>query len=149
MSTPTTFTFHAAGQPASKGSYRPVRNPRTGRTVLLPMDKKEKPWRQLIAQQIRSQWHALYPNETMPKWSDALEVTYMFHLPRHKTVTRDLPTVTPDLDKLTRAANDAMTDSGLITDDKIIVSQHMHKRYATSPQHVGLTAIITRLKEQP
>ena len=57
----------------------------------------------------------------------AIDVT--FYLPRGKTVTRELPSVKPDLDKLQRALGDMLTIAGIITDDARIVTWHSSKRY--------------------
>ena len=46
---PLSFSLFIPGIPASKGSYRPItgRSRTTGKPVtrLIPMDKKERPWR--------------------------------------------------------------------------------------------------------
>lgn len=57
----------------------------------------------------------------------AIDVT--FYLPRGKTVTRELPSVKPDLDKLQRALGDMLTIAGIIKDDARIVTWHSSKRY--------------------
>lgn len=125
------FKVYVAGIPASKGSYRPVNGKtKTGKRVtrLIPMDKKEKPWRESIVKAVRatSDWRE-FREESMGK---RLHVTYDFRLPKPKTVTRYQPTVKPDIDKLVRCVNDALTDSGLIEDDSRIVGIAAEKHYA-------------------
>lgn len=59
----------------------------------------------------------------------ALAIDVTFYLPRGKTVTREYPSVKPDLDKLQRALGDMLTIAGIITDDARIVTWHSSKRY--------------------
>lgn len=58
-----------------------------------------------------------------------LRVQVTFYLPKPRTVTRELPSVKPDLDKLQRALGDMLTIAGIITDDARIVTWHSSKRY--------------------
>lgn len=54
-----------------------------------------------------------------------------FYLPKpKKTKFGSRPAGKPDADKLARAVNDALTESGLIVDDARVVSLHVHKRWA-------------------
>jgi Holliday junction resolvase RusA-like endonuclease len=53
-----------------------------------------------------------------------------FYLPKPKTVDRQLPSVSPDLDKLIRAVGDSLTDSGVVIDDSRIVRISARKLYA-------------------
>lgn len=69
-------------------------------------------------------------------------VAAVFYLPRPKTVKRLLPSVKPDLDKLFRALGDGMTDGGLLTDDSLIVSSWVHKRYAGKANPVGVRVLV-------
>ena len=65
-----------------------------------------------------------------------LHVEVTFYLPRGKTVTRELPSVKPDLDKLQRALGDVLTISGIIADDARITSWFPRKRYSDNPRTV-------------
>jgi crossover junction endodeoxyribonuclease RusA len=49
------------------------------------------------------------------------------------------PTGHPDLDKLARCVNDAITDAGLWRDDAQVVVMHCAKRYVTGPPGVLIT----------
>lgn len=62
-------------------------------------------------------------------YDGALHVDVTFYLPRGKTVTRELPSVKPDLDKLQRALGDMLTIAGIITDDARITRWSPRKRY--------------------
>lgn len=125
------FTFRVYGIPASKGSYRPItgRSHVDGRPVtrLIPMDAKEKPWRQRIVNTIKQCTNI--PHITNDY---SVEIHETFYLPRPQTIPphkRYEPTVKPDLDKLQRALHDALTDSGIITDDSLITSITAEKTY--------------------
>ena len=65
-----------------------------------------------------------------------LHVEVTFYMKRGKTVTRELPSVKPDIDKLMRALNDMLTISGLIKDDARITSYWALKRYDDNPRTV-------------
>lgn len=62
-------------------------------------------------------------------YDGALHIDVTFYLPRGKTVTRELPSVKPDLDKLQRALGDMLTIAGIITDDARITRWSPRKRY--------------------
>lgn len=62
-------------------------------------------------------------------YDGALHIEVTFYLPRGKTVTRELPSVKPDLDKLQRALGDMLTIAGIITDDARITRWSPRKRY--------------------
>lgn len=135
-----TFVFFAHGEPAPKGSYKAVRNPKTGKTLLLPMSKREKPWRQTIVAAIEN-------SRRKPDIGDdyAVEIEALFLLRRPKTVgkmERKRPTKYPDLDKLQRALGDAMTDAGLYSDDSQIVKWTASKEYVEDKSEEGVSVIV-------
>lgn len=67
-----------------------------------------------------------------------LHLTAVFRLPRGKTVTRELPTVPPDLDHLIRALGDSLTKAHAIADDARIVSLTITEVYAAEPYDPGV-----------
>ena len=69
-------------------------------------------------------------------YDGALLVHVTFYLPKPRTVTRELPSVKPDIDKLMRALNDMLTISNLIKDDARITSYRALKRYDNNPRTV-------------
>lgn len=125
-----TLAFTAYGMvPAPKGSYRPVRVPTSAgpKTRLISMAKREKVWRQFVADEIRT----TIPDVQIGK-EYAVKVHATFYLPRPKRAPeykRVRPINVPDLDKLCRALGDAMVDGGLLVDDSIIVEWHASKEY--------------------
>ena len=136
---------HIDGTPATKGSYKPVRNRRTGKTLLVGMNRHEHEWRARVAREVRSQWFTQHPTRPMPHLDTPITVRVVFLLPRPKSVSlasRPWPTVAPDVDKLARCLLDALTDSGLIKDDSRVIHLDAHKHYA-DPPHRKAGADIT------
>lgn len=138
---PFSFSLFIPGIPASKGSYRPItgRSRTTGKPVtrLIPMDKKERPWRDHVRDTILSHEHPTIPHDSY------VTVETTFYLPRPKTIPphkRKHPTVKPDIDKLQRALYDAITETHIWHDDCQITDVISHKRYADdTPTGVFLT----------
>jgi len=113
-------TFVVLGQPVPQGSMKHVGG---GRIVSKSPELKE--WRDKIAQVVREQ-------AGEPAHPDPVSVTVIFSFNKPKTVTRDLPTVPPDLDKLQRAIGDALSiDVKYLRDDAQIIEWHAQKVYGT------------------
>lgn len=128
---PFSFSLFIPGIPASKGSYRPItgRSRTTGKPVtrLIPMDKKERPWRDHVRDTILSHRAPTIPHNSY------ITVETTFYLPRPKTIPphkRKHPTVKPDIDKLQRALYDAITETHIWHDDCQITDVTSRKRYA-------------------
>jgi Holliday junction resolvase RusA-like endonuclease len=51
--------------------------------------------------------------------------------------------VKPDIDKLTRAILDGLTDGGLLADDARVVELHITKRYPTPGDPTGVGIDVT------
>lgn len=138
---PFSLSLFIPGIPASKGSYRPItgRSRTTGKPVtrLIPMDKKERPWRDHVRDTILSHRTLTIPHNSY------ITVETTFYLPRPKTIPpskRKHPTVKPDIDKLQRALYDAITETHIWHDDCQITDVTSHKRYAdNTPTGVSLT----------
>ena len=135
-----TLTFNAYGMtPAPKGSYRFVRG------HAIPMSKREKPWRGLVADNARI---AMNQENFTPFTKDVpVSVRITFLMQRPKTVKRHMPTVPPDIDKLCRAVLDALTDAGVWADDSQVVDLGATKIYASGP-HVGAHIMIEGLASE-
>jgi len=125
------------GEPAPQGSKRHV-----GRGVMIEASTKIKPWREAIK--------AAVHKETAKDWSmfmDPVIVTAIFYLPRPRTVSRDLPSVAPDLDKLCRGLGDGLSiDAGIIADDSLIVQWNAIKVYADDHM-IGAWVRIDTIKD--
>jgi Holliday junction resolvase RusA-like endonuclease len=73
----------------------------------------------------------------LSKFEGAVKVEAIFYLTRKPSVKRDLPTVPPDVDKLTRALLDAC--KAVWTDDALVVRLEVSKKYAVGQSGVAVT----------
>jgi crossover junction endodeoxyribonuclease RusA len=112
------------GSPVPQGSFRHIGNGR-----IIAANPKLNAWRQTIADQVSE--------KTAVRLIEGFcRVDLVFTLPRPKSVPksrRARPTTKPDLDKLVRAALDAISLPKyvqLLTDDSIVTDLHAAKRYA-------------------
>jgi Holliday junction resolvase RusA-like endonuclease len=113
-------SLSVTGNPASQGSHAIM----YGRIVQVN-SSKHKAWRKAIVQEAI----ATLPDNWQPI-DEPCELIVNFYLPKPKTVDRQLPSVSPDLDKLIRAVGDSLTDSGVVIDDSRIVRISARKLYA-------------------
>lgn len=117
--------FRVDGVPAPQGSKTAYR--RGPRVILVESSDRLPAWRDtvtLVAKGVKRP-------EAWLDTATPLEAVYRFRLPRPKTVKRPLPTVKPDLDKLTRAIGDALTDARVYGDDAQVVRLTVEKTYGT------------------
>lgn len=112
-------TFFVDGEPAPQGSKRHV-----GGGRMIEQSKALAPWRKAIIQEIRGLDLDPFPD-------GPLHLTTRFHLTPPKTLYPE-PHKRKDLDKLIRAVGDALTQSGLITDDSRITGITASKEWALS-----------------
>ena len=92
---------------------------------MVESSKRVKPWRKAVHDQML----AAAKSQDWATVTDACRVDVVFFLPRGKTVKRELPTVTPDLDKLVRSTLDALTSSKVVADDKLVCRIDARKVY--------------------
>lgn len=106
----TGWSFYAVGLPAPQGSKSVKGRTKTGHVILTESSKAVKPWREAVK-------HAA-PAVTRPL-DGPLLVYMIFTMPRPKSATKtDIwPYRTPDLSKLARSTEDAITEAGLWADD--------------------------------
>jgi len=109
--------FSVEGLPAPQGSKKHVGNGR-----MVEASKYLPAWRKAIEEECKSLFE-----EPM---DGALEVELWFYLPRPSSISREFPTVMPDVDKLVRGCLDGMTKGGAIVDDSRVVDLHAYKRYS-------------------
>lgn len=141
--------FSVPGAPAPGGSKRAFANPKTGKIVVLDDAKNNRGWRERVS---------LFAREAMgpaPPLDGPLAMRLIFVVSRpkgHYGTGRNAaklrpwaetarPTVKPDVTKLVRAAEDAMT--GIVwRDDAQVVMQQAEKRYG---ENAGLFVLVERL----
>jgi len=104
------WSFHTFGRPAPQGSKRHV-----GGGRLVESSKKAAPWRQAVTAS------AFGAGERL---EGPIVAVMVFSLPRPASARRDdlAPSRTPDLSKLVRSTEDAITDAGLWADDARVVA---------------------------
>lgn len=126
--------FFVPGIPKTAGSKRSFIHPHTKRIVTVEDCKKSADWRGDVKK------FALEAMRDRELLDEALSVVFVFMLPRPsshlgaKGIRPSAPLYPdrkPDVLKLARAAEDAMT-SIVWTDDSRIVDEHLFKRYSDS-----------------
>lgn len=135
------------GAPAAQGSKKAVGRRRNGSTILVEQSANVKPWRAAVhAAALR------FIENTGSPWvplDGPLVARLTFFMPRPPSVSaekRPRPTVSPDLDKLTRAVFDAMTTSGAWADDARVVELHTSEFY-DDDHEAGVSIYAEPLKE--
>lgn len=114
--------FTAFGTPRPQGSKRHV-----GNGIMIEASDV-KPWRKIIANAVFEAWSR--SGDERP-FTEPVVVWATFFMPRPKSVTRAVPSVAPDLDKLQRGLGDALSiDSQALQDDALIVKWYAAKVYA-------------------
>lgn len=115
-------TITVYGLPAPQGSKRHV-----GNGVMIESSKNLKPWREAV------KWAALeqkplgeraWNGQAEPMIMGPIELHVIFTLPKPKSAPksrRTWPDRKPDLSKLVRSTEDALTDAGVYEDDARIV----------------------------
>lgn len=132
--------FTVRGLPAPQGSKRGyVVN---GRAVLVESSKRVRPWREAVKHAALELLDLEAIERRGPLFTGPLMVTVVYTLPRPKShyragrnahLLRDAapkwPTGVPDVGKITRATEDALTDAGMWRDDAQIVVSVSVKTY--------------------
>ncbi len=103
--------FYVVGLPAPQGSKRHL-----GNGVMAESSAKVKPWREAV------KWAALPHRPVVPLDGPLLlHVTFTLPRPRSAVRARVMPDRYPDLSKLVRSTEDALTDVGVWADDARVV----------------------------
>ncbi len=113
------ITIVVYGNPAPQGSKKFVGLAKsTGRGILVESSKRVKPWRQDVKAA------ALEARNGAASLDGPLVVRMVFTLPKPASAPKKRKTYAmrkPDLSKLARSTEDALTDAGVIADDARIV----------------------------
>lgn len=126
-------TFFVPGTPIPQGSKRAF--VRGGRVSLVEANPKLGAWRKTVK---LACIEAMYEVMVHTQPDQAFTVELKFKMPRPRTVTRALPTVKPDVDKLVRAILDSVTHAEFWADDSQVVEVNARKSYARSEHDVGV-----------
>lgn len=133
-----TIVIVVYGTPAPQGSksFKGLAN--SGRAILVESSKKVRPWRQdvkLAAEQVRADLGLQVLDEPL-----LVRMTFTLPKPVSAPKTRRVyPSKLPDLSKLVRSTEDALTDSGIWRDDARVVECTAAKRYP-GEGHLALDA---------
>ena len=131
------IAFEVLGTPVTQGSTRAFVR---GTRAIVTHDKREPllNWRASIAQAAQ-----LAANSAKAPPGTPVSVSVLFRLQRPKSAPKRVTEVTtkPDVDKLARAALDALTGV-LWADDSQVVSLHAQKEYAGAAQPCGALFVV-------
>ena len=128
------FVFTVRGEPKPKGSLRAFVV--KGRAVMAS-ERSSKDWQALVAFQAQQFDRAPFEGP--------VEVLLAFHMPRPASASKRIqwPAKKPDIDKLARAALDALT--GIVfRDDAQVVRLTAAKEFAT--EYVGLDVSVREIE---
>lgn len=124
-----TVEIRVFGNPAPQGSkkFLGVKN---GRGILVESSKAVKPWREAVKWAAKESWYW-----TFTPFRGSLDVDMIFTLPRPKSAKKGAkPSKKPDLSKLVRSTEDALTDAGIWEDDARVVCCLARKVYPNEGQ---------------
>ncbi|MFB7496024.1 RusA family crossover junction endodeoxyribonuclease [Streptomyces sp. NPDC056161] len=152
------FEVTVYGAPAPQGSKSPKRNKHTNRIHLVESSKYVKPWRDdVVAASLQARGRGWKP------LTGPLAAEMIFTLTRPKThfgTGRNservrpsapwIPAGVPDLSKLARSTEDALTTAGIYRDDALVVEyRRLMKRYHTDhgqvPDVMEVSGCVIRL----
>lgn len=108
------------GLPAPQGS-KSFKGIHGGHAVLAESSKRVKPWREAVLWAARELHHPALPQRAVP---GPVRAEMIFTVPKPKRAPkyrRTWPDRKPDLSKLVRSTEDALTDAGIWDDDARVV----------------------------
>ena len=149
----TAIAFTVAGTPAPQGSKRPVGRTSAGHAILVEDSRRVKPWRALVTAAAAD----------LPRLAGSgplrLDATFRFarpavhFLPANRR--RSAPELragapvyhatAPDLSKLIRALEDALTDAGLWPDDRLVAVETGRKLWCGPDERPGADVLVAEL----
>lgn len=120
--------FVAYGLPAPQGSKRYVGTSKAGRGIMVESSKAVAPWREAVKFAATRERERIGMRDPL---DGPLQVEMTFSMPRPKSApkSRHRPDRAPDLSKLIRSTEDALTDAGVWIDDARVVECRARKVY--------------------
>jgi Holliday junction resolvase RusA-like endonuclease len=134
--------FEVPGEPQPQGSTKAFKHRHTGLVMVTSDNARLRPWRDTVC------WHARQALAGRQPLPGPVRVRFEFRFarPRGHFGKRGLRpaapkehVVRPDIDKLARAALDALGEAGVWRDDAQVVDLQVGKRYA---EHAGMRAEV-------
>ena len=133
--------FRVYGIAAPQGSKRAY--VRGGRAMLVESSAETlKPWRDSVTHAAVEAMDGALP---LGQAYAPLELLVTFYMPAPATVKRPRPSVAPDLSKLVRAAEDALTAGGVWVDDARVVRTVSEEFYADAEHPPGADITIREM----
>jgi crossover junction endodeoxyribonuclease RusA len=124
------MTITVYGIPAPQGSKRFVGHAKSGRGIMVESSAKVKPWREAVRSEACHAMTMASTSVPMLPIAGAVRVTMVFTLPRPKSAKKGaVPSKKPDLSKLVRGTEDALTDAGVWEDDARVIRITAEKHY--------------------
>lgn len=127
-----TWTHFIPGVPKPQGSKTSGVNRQTGKTFVREDNKGTKPWRKRMVEALQDEHGKPWHRFDSAVW---VSLRFVFLRPRSHDAS-SLPTskALGDVDKLTRNVLDALTQAGVITDDKYVIElRSVQKLYGPTP----------------
>jgi crossover junction endodeoxyribonuclease RusA len=134
------LAFHVPGRPIPQGSKGAYFNRRTGRTNIVETTRGLRAWRDVVT--ATAMHHAKRLRWQTPDRHRSIIVELRFALPSPVRMRGNAATTRPDLDKLTRAVLDAMTDAHIWHDDAQVTGIIATKRYAHGDTPIGVDILV-------
>jgi len=123
--------FTVRGMPAPQGSKRYVGTSKAGRGIMIESSAKVRPWREAVK-------HAAMTKGFAEPLDGPLRLDLVLTLPKPASAPKKRqtwPMRKPDLSKLLRSTEDALTDAGVWHDDAQVVEFVAAKRYPGEGEH--------------
>jgi Holliday junction resolvase RusA-like endonuclease len=142
------ITIIAYGDPAPQGSKKFVGFAKsTGRGILVESSKRVKPWRQDVEAAAREAMRF----GKLPALDEPLYVRMVFTMPKPKSAkkrARTWPMRKPDVSKLCRSTEDALTTGGVWSDDaRIVEYQRLAKVFPREdPEALNLPGVRIEIR---
>ncbi|MCW2720491.1 RusA family crossover junction endodeoxyribonuclease [Pseudonocardia sp.] len=137
------------GRPAPQGSKHATLHKQSGRIVTMESSKRVKPWREAVKEATTDAIEAA--GHQRLEGPVTVEIAFCFDPPKSAPKRRKIwPTTrtSGDLDKLQRAAFDALTDAGAFRDDSQVVHVTADKWHTDDPDSpLSIPGAVIALKE--
>ena len=135
-----TFRLFVPGVPAPQGS-KSQGTKKNGKPFMYEDNARTKPWRKVMVEAMQEHGRALTVFDSAV-W---VSLRFVFLRPKsHKPNSPPTSKLLGDVDKLTRNVLDALTQAGVITDDKFVVQlKDVSKVYGPNPGvHIEIGAAV-------
>lgn len=134
------------GLPGPQGSKRFVGQSKSGKGIMVESSKRVKPWREAVKAAGLAVMNGAQPLD------GPLIVGMVFTLPKPKSAPKRRPTAPdkkPDVSKLARSTEDALSDAGVWADDARVVDyEALGKRYPNEgPQALHIPGALIWVRQ--